>query len=255
MQQECSFALKTKNKTFLALWWLVISKGLETPAGTQVRVRRVGVRVWNVWPHINPYLWCLWTFATSQTHYQQTTKIFLLNDHHHCDHPHCVTTIANHHCLGQLLFNRPLPLLYTPMTTTVWQHHITGPIHTLFWTTYLWWRWPGASINMPCCVDDDNTCRRLCPHCPRWATWHPSPSIHMRSRCCVAISDVATTGGWRIMNYSQGEPSHCPLALIFWHEKQVPCWLMTKQPHGTTMAWPCDCYCHVNWHVHYLCEV
>ena len=36
---------------------LVKSKGLETPAGTQVRVWRVGVRVWNVWPHINPYLW------------------------------------------------------------------------------------------------------------------------------------------------------------------------------------------------------
>ena len=34
---------------------LVISKGLETPAGTRVRVRRVGVRVRNVRPHINPY--------------------------------------------------------------------------------------------------------------------------------------------------------------------------------------------------------
>jgi len=29
-------------------WQIVISKGWETPAGTQVRVGRVGVRVWNV---------------------------------------------------------------------------------------------------------------------------------------------------------------------------------------------------------------
>ena len=34
---------------------IVISKGLETPAGTRVRVRRVGVGVRNVRPHINPY--------------------------------------------------------------------------------------------------------------------------------------------------------------------------------------------------------
>ena len=34
---------------------LVISKGLETPAGTWVRVRKKGVRVRNVRPHINPY--------------------------------------------------------------------------------------------------------------------------------------------------------------------------------------------------------
>ena len=36
---------------------LVLSKGFGNPAGMQVRVWRVGVRVWNGWPHINPYPW------------------------------------------------------------------------------------------------------------------------------------------------------------------------------------------------------
>ena len=37
--------------------WLVLSKGSENPVGMQVRVWRVGVRVQNGWPHINPYPW------------------------------------------------------------------------------------------------------------------------------------------------------------------------------------------------------
>jgi len=36
---------------------IVLSKGFGNPRGTWVRVWRVGVRVWNVWPHINPYPW------------------------------------------------------------------------------------------------------------------------------------------------------------------------------------------------------
>jgi len=42
--------------------------------------------------------------------------------------PHCITTIANHNHLWQLSFNHLPPPLHTPMTTTGWQCHITGPI-------------------------------------------------------------------------------------------------------------------------------
>ena len=46
---------KTVHKVLQVLAQVVISKGLETPAGTRVRVRRVGVGVQIVRPHINPY--------------------------------------------------------------------------------------------------------------------------------------------------------------------------------------------------------
>ena len=139
------------------------------------------------------------------------------------------------------------------------------PCHRSYTHTVLdniWWRWPGMSINMPCCVDGDNTCCHPCPHCSRWATWHSSPSIHMRSRCPVTVSDMATNGGWRMTNYSQGEPSHCPLSFIFSHEKQVPCWPTMEQPQGTTttqddndmtsqLLLPCQLTCALpSWGVH-----
>ena len=40
-----------------AKWLVVLSKGFGNSAGTRIRVWRVGVRVWNGWPHINPYPW------------------------------------------------------------------------------------------------------------------------------------------------------------------------------------------------------
>ena len=50
----CGFTNGAPDPTILQKWIsmlhssIVISKGLETPVGTQVRVRRVGVRVRNV---------------------------------------------------------------------------------------------------------------------------------------------------------------------------------------------------------------
>ena len=207
---------------------LVISKGLETPAGTRVRVGRVGVRVWNVWPHINPYPWvrvrvyphCYWRvspvmFAPSQTCYQQTNKAFpsqwqpsswppLLHHHHH-----------------------PPPPLHTRMMMIVWQCHVTGPICMQFRTTY---------------GEDDLAHQRMCHvvipvHNSQGKQLDTPPPVFTWEVGAIAIGNMATNSGWRMTNYGQpGEPSHCPPPLIFSHEKQVPHQLTMEQQCGMTMT-------------------
>jgi len=145
--------------------FLVLSKGFRNPRGTRVRVWRVGVRVWNVWPHKPPplsegkgiphcYPWVSPVMFVGNCHITnvliQQTSLSLLNNHHRHDHPHCITTIAHHHHLWQPLFNQPPPPLHTPMMTTMWQHLITGPMHTLFWPTLSrWWQVPTLNIEQP----------------------------------------------------------------------------------------------------------
>ena len=147
---------------------LVKSKGLETPAGTRVRVWRVGVRVWNVWPHINPYPWprvgvypyYYWWVSPMMfvgichiTNMVSTNKCFLSQRppslRPTVSPPLPTTTTSGNHCS-----TTPPPPLHTSMMMTVWQRPVTAPYAHRF-------RWPGTS-DVPCCLDGDDTCH--CPH-------------------------------------------------------------------------------------------
>ena len=143
---------------------IVKSKGLETPVATWVRVWRVGVRVWNVWPHINPYPWLrvrvyphyYWRVSPVMfvgichiTNMLSTNKYFL-SQQPPSSQPTVsppsptTTTSSNHHSTT--------PHHHRMMT--VWQCHITAPYAHCF-------RWPGMSMDMPHCLDGDDACH---PH-------------------------------------------------------------------------------------------
>jgi len=92
--------------------------------------------------------------------------------HHHCPPPPPLATVI------QL---PPTTTAHLNDDDSVAMPHYRPHTHAV--SDNIWWRRPGMSTDMPHCLDGDDRCCHPCPQFSRWATWHPSPSIHMRSRC------------------------------------------------------------------------
>jgi len=167
------------------------------------------------WPCVSSVFW--------EHHRHVIYKQMLsFSTHHHPDHP----PLLHHPHLQPApppatIVQPPPTTLHTPMTTIAWQWHITSPLaHTISddiqWRRHtvsndIWWRqWQCMSSLLSTLLKVSNL------------TLSPLPSFHMRSRCHIANSDVATNNERVITNDRQpGKPSDCSPPLISSNQKQV----------------------------------
>ena len=207
---------KLENSTLPSQNWksqalLVKSKGLETPAGTRVRVWRVGVRVWNVWAHINPYPWP--RVRVYPHYYWQVSPVMFVGI---C---HITTMLSTNKCFLSQWPPSSWPAVSppSPTTTTSGNHHSTTPHHHRMMTVWQChvtapyahrFRQPGMSMDMPHCLDGDDTC---CPHVTQGEQPDiPPPPLYSHEKQVPHCQWRCTNNRQRMMNYGKlGGPSHC----------------------------------------------
>jgi len=175
-----------------------MSKGLETPAGTQVRVLWVRVEVRMFGPMPNPYPQCgwwvthmvlqrveSWNLYMNTQSWQIWQLVFCSTTTIHGNHS---LPLLHHHQQSRLTTIVWLPQwpLCTPTPTTAWQHYITRQTND-----NKGWPQPGTLMDVPHHPDGDPCCHHW-PHYSKWAAYLPNPSPFFTQEAGVAITNVAT---------------------------------------------------------------
>jgi len=149
--------------------------------------------------------------------------------------PHCVTTITNHHHLWQPSFNHLPPPLHTPMTTTGWQCHITGPIHMPLDD----YGEGDLARQQPCHIVYMVMMLVVVPvHVTQGEQPDTPPPPLFTQEVGATLPTVmwqlTTDEGWQTAVNEVSHPTGLPLSFF----QQVPCWpLPTEQQCGMTMTW------------------
>jgi len=179
-----------------------MSKGLETPVGTWVRVLWVRVEVRMFGPMPNPYPQCRWRVTHTVLQQVESRNLYMntqswqIQQLFFCS----TTTIRGNHSLPLLHHHQQSHLttivwlpwwpLCTPTTTTVWQHYITRQTND-----NKGWPWPGTLMDVPHHPDGDPCCCHQ-PHYSKWAAYLPNPSPFFTQEAGVAITNMATNDRW-----------------------------------------------------------